>query len=325
VLNIDHVSRRFGAVQALDDVTFSMADHGMTGFIGGNGAGKTTTMRIIMGIITADSGGVRWRHAPITPADVRRIGYMPAERGLYPTMPIGKQLAYFARIRGLSRQDAATSTERLLTELSLEHRSKDPVQNLSLGNQQRIQIAAALIGDPACLILDEPFSGLDPIAAETVGEILRSHSERGVPVLFSSHQLDLVERYCDHLVIIADGKIKATGSREGLLATHAGFSYEIGADDLTWLRAERGVIDVVPHGRKVRFTIDALNQDTAEVIAQEVLQRALGHGPVNSFQRWTPSLAEVFRDTIVDRPGEPGFDRRIRRLWRRPGLFQDKP
>ena len=306
MLEIHDISRAFGHVQALDHVSFTVAPGGMTGFIGGNGAGKTTTMRIVMGIIAADSGRVLNDGHPITPADIHTFGYMPAERGLYPKMAIAKQLTYFAEIKGTPKEAATRAAHDLLGRLGLSQRANEPVANLSLGNQQRVQIAASLVGDPKLLIMDEPFSGLDPIAVDAVGEILHDYADRGVPILFSSHQLDLVERLCDHLVIIAAGQIRAAGSREALLQAHAGRTYEITAGPLPWLSLTEHVVNVVPptgvgeSGATTRFSVDVGTDQQADDVAQTVLRRALSEAPVHGFGRWTPTLADVFREIIVD-------------------------
>jgi ABC-2 type transport system ATP-binding protein len=339
VLEIQSVSRAFGKVQALDKVSFTVERGGMTGFIGGNGAGKTTTMRVVMGIISADAGQVRVNGQPITPADIHTFGYMPAERGLYPKMKVAKQLAYFAEIKGTPTKAAQQEAYSLLERLGLSERANDPVTNLSLGNQQRVQIAAALIGDPQLLIMDEPFSGLDPLAVDAVGEIMREYADRGVPILFSSHQLDLVERLCDHLVIIASGQIRAAGSRTALLQAHAGRTYEIAADGLDWLREVPHVTGLVltaspgpgapatsdPTPPVVRFAVDVPTDAEADAVAQAVLQRALSNGPVRRFDRWTPDLADVFREVIVDAPttgpaGSPGSVRKTTIPVRADGL-----
>src|SRR5690606_10021350 len=197
------------------------------GFVGGNGAGRTTTMRIILGVLAAHAGEVRFGGAPITSGDRARFGYMPEERGLYPKMKVAEQLVYLARLHGLSSSAAKSSAEGLIERLGLAERAGDTLESLSLGNQQRAQIAASLVHRPSALVLDEPFSGLDPIAVEVVLGVLRDYAAQGAPVLFSSHQLDIVERLCDDVVVIGGGRILASGSREALRAEHSGREFEI--------------------------------------------------------------------------------------------------
>jgi len=219
VLKITHLSKRYGSLQALDSLSFDVGAHELVGFVGANGAGKSTTMRIIMGVLEGDGGTVTWDGAPVDAAARRRIGYMPEERGLYPKMKVGDQLTYLARLHGADRAGAERATREWTERLGLAERRGDDVQKLSLGNQQRVQLAAALIGDPGLLILDEPFSGLAPVAVDVMSEVLRERAAAGVPALFSSHQLDVVERLCDRVVIIRSGQLVADGTIPELQAT----------------------------------------------------------------------------------------------------------
>jgi ABC-2 type transport system ATP-binding protein len=216
---------------------------------------------------------------------------MPEERGLYPKMTVTDQMVYLGQLHGLSRGDAHRRTAALLDRLGLGERADDQVEKLSLGNQQRVQIAAALVHDPEVLVLDEPFSGLDPLAVETVLGVLRERAAAGVPVLFSSHQLDVVERLCDDLVIIADGMIRAAGSRAALRASYAMPRYGIEvAADAGWLRDQPGVTLVQLDGARAVFDLADGADD------QEILRAALSRGPVRSFAPVQPSLTEIFRE-----------------------------
>ena len=221
MLVLSGLSKRFGSLQALDDLSLSLDRGEIVGFVGANGAGKSTTMRIVMGVLTADSGAVTWMGAPVDAAIRRTIGYMPEERGLYPRMKVAEQLVYLARLHGLSASAAKAAADRWTERLGLEGRRGDEVQSLSLGNQQRVQLAAALVSDPELLILDEPFSGLDPVAVDVMSQVLLERAAAGVPTLFSSHQLDVVERLCDRVVIIRSGRLVADGTIPELQATEA--------------------------------------------------------------------------------------------------------
>ncbi|MFP7834732.1 ABC transporter ATP-binding protein [Marisediminicola sp. LYQ134] len=293
MLEVQGVSRSFGDRRVLDDVTFEVKPGRMTGFVGSNGAGKTTTMRIILGVLSADTGSVSLDGRRLGADDRRRFGYMPEERGLYPKMKVAEQLVYLARLHGLSAADAKSNTAELLEQLSLEARANDTVEALSLGNQQRAQIAAALVHSPEVLVLDEPFSGLDPVAVESVLAVLKSRAAAGAPVLFSSHQLDIVERLCDDLVVIADGSIRARGSREQLRNERSGQRYELTvAGDAGWVRDIPGVTVVDFSGGYALFDVDS------EATSQEVLRRATTTDTVTGFQRQQPSLAQIFREVI---------------------------
>jgi len=290
VLRLDHIHRSFGDLRALDDVSFGVAPGRLTGFIGANGAGKTTTMRIILGVLAADSGSVTLDGAPLTPAARQTIGYMPEERGLYPKMKVVDQLVHLARLHGYDRTAARRSASDLIESLGLAERAEEPLEKLSLGNQQRVQIAAALVHDPTILVLEEPFSGLDPIAVDVVVRALAERAARGVPVLFSSHQLDVVERLCDDVVIIAGGKIQAEGTRDGLRDEFGGSRFEIATGgDIGWLRGG-------PGGDVVEFTGGDAVFDATPETAQTVLADAVARASVTRFGRLRPTLGEIFRE-----------------------------
>ena len=293
MLTVSGLTRRFGETLALDDVRFEVAPGRLTGFVGANGAGKTTTMRIILGVLAPDAGTVTLEGRELGAGDRRRFGYMPEERGLYPKMRLEEQLVYLARLHGFGAAAAHRNAQALLERLGLAERAGEYIEKLSLGNQQRAQIAAALVHDPEVLVLDEPFSGLDPVAVDVVVQVLKDRADAGAPVLFSSHQLDIVERLCDDLVIIAEGQIRAAGAREDLRAEHATLRYELApAGDVGWLRSEPGIDVVETDGSSVLF--DAADEGAA----QRVLRAAIARGDVVEFSRRQPSLAQIFREVI---------------------------
>lgn len=293
MLELRNITKSYGDRRVLTDVSFTIRDGLMTGFVGGNGAGKTTTMRIVLGLLSRDGGEVYLDGAPLTDAARRSFGYMPEERGLYPKMRVAEQISYFARLHGLSARDAKRNTDELLGELGLTERAGDTVESLSLGNQQRAQIATALVHDPSVLILDEPFSGLDPIAVDTVVGVLKERAQRGVPVLFSSHQLDIVERLCDELVIIGDGAVRAAGTADDLRANHAEPLWTLRASaDIAWVRDVPGIAVTAFAGDEVTFRADT------DAAAQEVLRTALSQGPVGAFAPVRPSLTQIFREVV---------------------------
>ncbi len=293
-LAIEGLSKRYGDIVALREVTFDVPAGEMFGFVGSNGAGKTTAMRIILGILAADSGEVRWKGSPVTFETRRRFGYMPEERGLYPKAKVGEQLRYLAELHGLSASAACESAERWMERLGLGSYRDVEVQKLSLGNQQRVQLAAALVHDPEVLVLDEPFSGLDPIAVDVMSEVLREKCESGVPVLFSSHQLDLVERLCDRVGIIRDGSIVARGTVEELRSEGpVRLVVDVPTAPPGWAEGLPGVRVLSTEGP----TLLELS-DTAD--DQAVLRAALACGPVREFKRDRPSLADLFRNVVTE-------------------------
>jgi ABC-2 type transport system ATP-binding protein len=294
MLQVTTISRSFGGHRVLEDVSFDVRPGRMTGFLGANGSGKTTTMRIILGVLAAHGGSVTWRGAPVTQAVRQRFGYMPEERGLYPKMRVAEQIAWLGQLHGLSPAQAKTNTDRLLGQLELAERADDKLEALSLGNQQRVQVAAALVHDPALLILDEPFSGLDPLAIETVLGVLRGRAANGVPVLFSSHQLDLVERLCDAVGIIQAGRMVATGPVEELRTRGRGRRYRV-------VGASTGWVDGVPGVEVVERNGSALVVELAESLSdQTLLDAARAAGPVHEFRPLAPTLTELFREAVSE-------------------------
>jgi ABC-2 type transport system ATP-binding protein len=293
MLQLRNLDKSYGTHRVLADVSFDVHPGRLTGFVGGNGAGKTTTMRIVLGVLEADSGTVTLDGSVLDTDDRRRFGYMPEERGLYPKMKVLEQIVYLARLHGYSRPAATAAATVLLERLGLGERLGDNVETLSLGNQQRAQIAAALVHDPEVLILDEPFSGLDPMAVDAVAGVLQERAAAGAAVLFSSHQLELVERLCDDLVIISEGTIRAAGDREALRAQHSTKRYElVSAGDAGWLRAEPGVQIIDFDGGYAVFDVDS------EQTAQRILRDAVARGDVGSFAPRQPSLAQIFREVV---------------------------
>ncbi|KAA9152191.1 ABC transporter ATP-binding protein [Amycolatopsis acidicola] len=275
-------------------MTFDVRAGELFGFVGSNGAGKTTTMRIVLGVLAGDAGSVRWDGQPITLQTRRLIGYMPEERGLYPKMKVAEQLTYLARLHGMSAAAARRSVAEWTERLGVAGRGEDEVQKLSLGNQQRVQLAAALVHDPQILVLDEPFSGLDPVAVDVMSQVLREKAATGVPVVFSSHQLDLVERLCDRVGIVRSGRMVARGTVDEL---RAGGSVRLLIDAP---EARRGWADDLPGVRVLSHegshTELELGDDADD---QTVLKTALATGPVHEFARQRPSLTELFRHVVV--------------------------
>jgi ABC-2 type transport system ATP-binding protein len=300
ILEIDSVSKRYGATVALDGVSFDVRPGELFGFVGSNGAGKTTTMRIALGVLAADSGEVRFGGEPLTHETRTHIGYMPEERGLYPRMKVLDQLVYLAELHGLSTNGAYTNAERWIARLGLTERRGDEVQKLSLGNQQRVQLAAALVHDPAVLVLDEPFSGLDPIAVDVMSQVLRERAAAGVPVVFSSHQLDLVERLCDRVGIIRNGRMVACGSVPELTAgARTRIAVSVPGAPPGWASNLPGVRVLTEDAEETVVELDDGADD------QAVLTAALALGPVREFGRRRPTLADLFRAAVADRPAEP--------------------
>lgn len=294
MLSVQDLHKSFGDVRALDGCTFEVRRGHMLGFLGPNGAGKTTAMRIVFRLIKPDSGSVTWDGDPIRPDDLLRFGYMPEQRGLYPKMRALDQLAYFGRLHGLSKSDARESAGSWLERFGLGDRAMDPVEALSHGNQQRVQLAAALVPDPELLVLDEPFSGLDPIAVETMSDVLREQAESGKAVVFSSHQLDLVEDLCEQVAIINEGQIVVSGEVDRLKdsAPIRHLELETEGDPSQLVDFLDGVQSTEMNGSRLTAII------SAETDVRGFIAHAQERGKLRHFAYTTPSLSDLFREAV---------------------------
>ncbi|WP_225878912.1 ABC transporter ATP-binding protein [Spongiactinospora rosea] len=284
--------KRYGEKEALRGVGLTVRPGEMFGFVGANGAGKTTTMRIVMGVLEADSGEVLWQGRPMTFEDRRGFGYMPEERGLYQKMRVAEQIEYFGRLHGMSPAAARTATHDLLERLDLTERAGDPIEALSLGNQQRVQLAVALVHEPTLLILDEPFSGLDPIAVDALAGVLTERRAAGVPVIFSSHQLDLVERMCDSVGIISAGRMVAAGPVDEVRAAEGRRQLKVVVRG-----AVPGWADDLPAEITHQNGVHVLR--AAEADDQAILRAAMSAGTVEHFGWEQPTLTEIFREAVA--------------------------
>jgi ABC-2 type transport system ATP-binding protein len=286
--------KRYGDVTALDGVDLEVRAGEIVGFLGPNGAGKTTTMRAIMRLLELDAGTVTWQGRPVDDETRLGFGYMPAERGMYPRMRVRDHLVYYGRLSGQGARDAAQAADDWLERLGLTDRAASDVQDLSSGNQQRVQLALALLTDPVLLVLDEPFSGLDPVAVDMLSDILRERVAAGAALLLSSHQLDLVADVCSSVVIVDDGRVVLRGPVEELRA-RAGHRYaevDFATADGLWTPAMAETTVVERTGSRVRVKASP-TVDPAALLAE-----ASAHGAVRSFSFAPPDLSEVFLDTV---------------------------
>ena len=297
MLEIHDLTKRYGGVVALDGASFSVAPGRIVGFLGPNGAGKTTMMRAIFGLVRPDRGEVLWKRKPVGLQERARFGYMPEERGLYPKMKVGEELTYFAELSGMSGTAAKEAAARWLERLGLGDRADARLEALSHGNQQRVQLAAALAHDPELAVLDEPFSGLDPLGVESLGELLVQTAATGVAVVFSSHQLDLVEDVCQDVVIIDRGKVVLAGVVEELKAASPRRSLEITVDGHPWVLVVPSSTVTSKRDGRLRVLVDS-SVDVAEVLAS-----AHRVGEVTTFSFEPPSLMDLFFAAVSEGEG----------------------
>ncbi|MFD3699856.1 ABC transporter ATP-binding protein [Streptomyces sp. NPDC058646] len=294
MLEFDALTKAFGDKQVLRGLSFQVRPGELYGFCGANGAGKTTAMRIALGMLAADTGEVRFEGRPVDSTSRRLIGYMPEERGLYGKMRPRDQLVYFARLSGMGAREAKAHADEWIERLGVKMGPKDVLDKLSLGNQQKVQLIAALIHRPGVLILDEPFSGLDPVASDAMAQALTEFTRDGVPVVFSSHQLDLVERLCDRVGIVRDGALVAEGTVEELRgSTTRRLEIALEGAPAGWASAVAGAR--VVEARHDRYTLDVEEQ----VSVREILSAAQAHGDIVHFAWREPSLTEIFREAVT--------------------------
>lgn len=293
MLELDSLSRRYGNTVALDGLSMTIPPGEVVGFLGPNGAGKTTAMRAILGITELDSGSVTWNGQPVTHKTRKRFGYMPEERGLFPSMTVRDELIFMARLHDLPKDQANERVDEIINALGLEGKGDEKVESLSLGNQQRVQLATSLIHQPDLLVLDEPFSGLDPTGIEALSKVLAQRAHNGAAVMFSSHQLDLVEHICESVVIINKGRHVTTGKTSELTVTKTSLSVEVDGDpEANWARAIQGLtVESVERGR-ARVTLDGATPD-------QVLDAARSNGQVVHFSFTKRRLSELFSEKVT--------------------------
>jgi ABC-2 type transport system ATP-binding protein len=294
VLEVSGVTKRFGELIALDGCSLALERGNILGFLGPNGAGKTTTMRIILGLIDPDEGEVGWDGRPIDRVTRLRIGYMPEERGLYPRMPLHEQLVYHGRLHGMAKPAANDEATRLLEMLGLADRTDSKIEELSHGNQQRAQLSVALMHDPDLLVLDEPFAGLDPIGVAALSAVLAERATSGAAVLFSSHQLDLVEDMCRVVVIVSEGSVVLAGGVDELRQSSPRRYLHLVLEDCRddWTAGLEGVELVQRKGDRFRLLVDD------ETRVSDVAASAESAGRLREFSFTPPDLSEVFRESI---------------------------
>lgn len=292
-LEIKNVAKRYGDVHAINGLSLDVPRGSLVGFLGPNGAGKTTTMRSIVGMVKLDQGSVCWDGDPIDDASRARIGYMPQERGLYPRMKVREQVIYFGRLAGLTKADAATKADYWIDRVELTDRADSLVQDLSGGNQQRVQLAVSLVHDPDLLVLDEPFAGLDPVAAETMRDIIDERASAGASVLFSTHQLNMVEGLCEEVVIIARGKLLAAGRVSDLR-----LASKVRELRVQWV--EEVASDWTPLlGELEEFDrTQAFVRLPAEVDMGASIANVLAAGPVRQLTLEPPGLDDLFAELV---------------------------
>ena len=292
-LQIENVTKKFGDFSAVKNLTMTVQQGSMYGFLGANGAGKTTTFRMILGLLDTTEGSITWNGKPITYANSSHIGYLPEERGLYPKMKVEEQLVYLGQLRGMKKNDAKIASNEWLERFEVPHYAHKKVEELSKGNQQKIQLIASLLHKPSLIILDEPFSGLDPVNVEMLKKAILNIQKEGATIVFSSHRMDHVEELCEQLCIMHHGEAIVSGSLREVKRGFGRQNVRIKADfDLTFLGEMEGV-------NSFKSSIEGgLFQISQERTAHELLRTALTKGDIRYFAIEEPSLQDIFIEKV---------------------------
>ncbi|MBT2735205.1 ABC transporter ATP-binding protein [Bacillus sp. ISL-7] len=294
-LILEHVTKRFGDFAAVDDLSLEIPEKEMFGFLGANGAGKTTTFRMILGLLDSSGGKITWDGKPINYSSSHLVGYLPEERGLYPKLKVRDQIVYLARLRGMQKTEALTELRSWLERFKIQEYENKKVEELSKGNQQKIQFIAAVVHKPKLLILDEPFSGLDPVNVEMLKESVLSLKESGTTIVFSSHRMEHVEEMCEHLCILHKGSPVVHGSLKEIKRSFGKKNLVIHADfSLDSLKSYPGVVKSKPTMEGIHLQIEG------EYIAEKILKEIVNQGFIRKFALEEPSLNDIFIEKVGD-------------------------
>lgn len=292
MLEVSGLTKAFGDMVALNDVSFTIPKGQILGLIGQNGAGKSTTFRLILNFLDQDKGSIMWNGRPITEKDYNIIGYLPEERGLYPKVTIEDQLIYFGRLRGKSKKEIIPLIDFWMDKFEVKGKKTDKVKSLSKGNQQKVQLIATLIHEPELVILDEPFSGLDPVNAELLKTGIIELKEKGSCVIFSSHNMENVEKICDHLVMLRHGEMVLNGTvhsiREAFGRTQLDIETTLSKEHLLSVEGVRSVVEI----RQNVYKIQLDSPEVGEVLFNMALEKA-DYLPI--FNQQPPTLEEIFK------------------------------
>ncbi len=292
-LELEHITKRFGSYTAVDDLSLTIPEGEIFGFLGANGAGKTTTFRMILGILGSSGGEITWEGKPVNTNAKRFIGYLPEERGLYPKLNVRDQIIYLARLRGVAKDDAAVELRKWLERFKITEYENKKVDELSKGNQQKIQFIAAVIHKPKLLILDEPFSGLDPVNVELLKSAVVSLKEQGATIVFSSHRMEHVEEMCEQLCILHKGKTVVHGALKEIKRSFGKKNLVIHADfALDFLASYPGVVKAKPSAEGILLQIEG------EPVAEKMFKELVDKGFVRRFALEEPSLNDIFIEKV---------------------------
>lgn len=292
-LVIDSVTKRFGSFTAVNDIHFTIPEKQIFGFLGANGAGKTTTFRMILGLLDPSEGTISWNGKPIDYSVSGKIGYLPEERGLYPKLKVSEQIEYLAKLRGMKKSDSLKELDYWLERFKVPDYKHKKVEELSKGNQQKIQFIASIVHKPKLLIMDEPFSGLDPVNVDLLKDAVLDLKNSGTTIIFSSHRMEHAEELCENLCIMHRGRPVVQGSLKDVKRSFGKKNLVIHSDfEMEFLSGMTGVTKARTISEGIRLQID--NEDVAKEIQQAVFQK----GFVRKFELEEPTLHDIFVEKV---------------------------
>ncbi|WP_050614227.1 ABC transporter ATP-binding protein [Bacillus testis] len=292
-LVIDSVTKKFGNFTAVDHISFTIPEQEIFGFLGANGAGKTTTFRMILGLLDPTSGSVTWNGRPIDYSVSDTIGYLPEERGLYPKLKVIDQIVYLARLRGMKKSETIKELDYWLDRFKVPDYKNKKVEELSKGNQQKIQFITSIIHKPKLLIMDEPFSGLDPVNVDLLKDAVLELKNKGTTIVFSSHRMEHVEELCEHLCIMDKGKPVVHGKLKEIKRSFGKKNLIIHSD------LDMSSLSDIPGVKKMRMTAEGATLQIAdESVAEEIQRQLFARGFVRKFEVEEPSLHDIFVEKV---------------------------
>lgn len=292
-LKLTNVSKSFAGKKVVDNISFSLTSPGVYGLLGTNGAGKSTTIRMLLGIIAKDSGEITWNDQPVSRKDVN-FGYLPEERGVYPKVQIIKQLLYFAELKGMNRSAAETSIRKWAKRLKVEEYLEMTAEKLSKGNQQKIQFMTAVIHNPDLVVLDEPFSGLDPVNTNILKDIIISLIKDGKYVIMSAHQMATIEEFCKDILILNKGKTVLQGNLKDIKSQYPANRVQIDTDaDISKFIKDAKL--EIENEKNFQYTIKISNESEAENLLQKLVKDNI---KVNRFEIMKPTLNDIFIEKV---------------------------
>ena len=292
-LKVENLVKNYGAYRAVDGLSFELTEPGVFALLGTNGAGKTTSIRMILGMLSADSGSVTWDGKRFTTAG-NSVGYLAEERGLYPKYKIMDQLLYFASLKGMKRQDAQRALDYWFGRMGVQEYRDKRAEQLSKGNQQKIQLIAARAADPQLLILDEPLSGLDPVNAELFKSVIREEIQKNKYIIMSSHQMSTIEEFCRDIVILNKGKTVLQGDLNAIKKGYGRVKLTVKCEgDITAMAQECGLTatDVTPNGSS--FSVSS--EEQAHMLLNKIIESGM---PLIKYELREPSLNEIFIEKV---------------------------